>query len=118
MKGIDEVDAFIIGLVAEPISAVEDDIFCTGAEARVLKDAPQLDAVPFADRAPALDAVVASDLGAVGKGAKRAQWNRQRPRYQPVNDQPPVGELLRRVPRIFGRAWDARAVRTENRRQV
>ena len=70
VEGVNQVHAFVIRLVAEAIRTVEDDILRPRAEARVVEDARQLNAVPFADRAPALDAVMPGDLGPVGRDRK------------------------------------------------
>ncbi len=64
MEGVDQVDALIIGPAAEAIHAVEDDVARLVAQPRLVEQQRQRHAGPFADRRPALDAVVAGDLGA------------------------------------------------------
>src|SRR5437868_14972255 len=58
VEGVDQVDALVIGLVTEAVGAVEYDVLRAGAEGGMFEQPPQLDAVPLADRAPALNAVV------------------------------------------------------------
>src|SRR5438067_6710251 len=118
VEGVDQVDALVIGFVAEAVGAVEYDVLRAGAEGGMFEEPPQLDAVPLADRAPALNAVVAGDLGTVRQRSQRPQRDRQRPRDKPVDLEPPVGELLGGMLGIFRRAGHARAVGAEDRRQV
>ena len=69
VKSVDEVDALVIGLLAEAVGTVKDNIFRASAEARLIEDARKTKPVPFADRSPSLDAVVARDLNLMGDRA-------------------------------------------------
>src|SRR4051812_37007526 len=64
VEGIDEIDALIIRIAAEIVGAVEDYVAHLLPQPGAMQQQPQRHARPFADRAPALDAIVAGDLGA------------------------------------------------------
>src|SRR3954468_12913254 len=67
MESVDQVDALIIRNAAEIVGAVEDDVARLAPEPGAVKHQPQRQSGPLADRAPALDAIVAGDLGARGE---------------------------------------------------
>src|SRR4051794_17874122 len=52
------------------------------------------------------------------QGTERLDRNRQRPPDETAHGDAPVGEILRKMPRIIRRVGLARAVGTEDRRQV
>ena len=119
MEGVDQVDALVIGLVAEPVGAVEDDVSGARAQARRVEDARQLDAVPFADRAPPFDAIVARDLHAVrhrlrrvAAGSTAAARPGRRPPAASWRNSRRDAAHIRGVPGM------RRAVRAEDRRQI
>src|SRR3954447_21126668 len=63
MECINQVDALVIGILAEAIGTVENDISGARAQSCRIQDAPQDDAMPFANGAPSFNAIVPGDLG-------------------------------------------------------
>src|SRR5262249_39573168 len=65
VNGVDQVDAFVVGVaVVVGVHAAKDDVFRVGFGFDPLYDLYQPHAFPFADDAPAFDAIVARDLRA------------------------------------------------------
>src|SRR3954470_19732684 len=94
MIGIDQVDGFIINRsVAHRVGAVEDDELRLRLQLRDVEDAREMRALPFADRAPPFDAIVARNLRALGHCAELCERDGKRTPDQPIDLQPPVGEL-------------------------
>ena len=73
MKGIGEIDRFVIGAGAEAVGAVEHDEARGGQQAGEAEHLAKLRPLPLANRAPTLDAVVPGDLGALRHGAERGE---------------------------------------------
>src|SRR6476620_4850710 len=85
VEGVDEVDALIIfSIAAERVGAMEDEIAGVGLETHTLQQRCKLRAAPLADRAPALDAVVARDLRARGKLAQLGEAELGRATSPPI----------------------------------
>src|ERR1700731_4515318 len=88
MGGVGKVDALVIAdrfwiiaqaAVIQGIGAVEDDIVRLRLDAGARQDFGERHAPPFADAAPALDAVMARDLRARGKRAQIVERERKLP---------------------------------------
>jgi hypothetical protein len=95
VEGIDQIDALVIGRAAEVVGAVQDDVARVRRQPRPLEHGSKRHAGPFADGTPALDAVVAGDLGARGHRAQLRERERLRRPDQAVDDEAIVGEVLR-----------------------
>src|ERR1700712_4524084 len=63
VEGVDQVDRFVIGRGAEAVGAVEHRVARLRQQSGQRQDRAELRALPLADRAPPLDAIVAGDLG-------------------------------------------------------
>ena len=64
MEGIVEIDALVVGGALKIVGAMEDDVARLVGELRLVEHGGQRRAGPFADGAPALDAIVPGDLRA------------------------------------------------------
>ena len=114
MEGVYEVDALIIRPAAEPVGAVEDDVAGLIAQARGIEQQRQRHPGPFADRRPALDAIVAGDLRAPRHRPDLAERQRQRAADEAVHRQPPIGEAAGGEALIIRRVRSGRAVGAED----
>ena len=73
MEGIVHVDALVVGarsVVFHWIGAIKHHVASLGPGPKRLQQRAEAHALPFADRAPAFDAIVARDLGAAGQRAQ------------------------------------------------
>ena len=107
------IAAGIVEGLLERVGAEEGDVARLGLQARRLEDLRQLHALPLADAAPALDAIVAGDLRARGQRAQVGERKLHRPLDQAADFELPVLEAAvaqRDIGRIVG---IDRAVRLE-----
>ena len=121
MEGVLQVDALVIAAGAverllERIGAGEDDVARVRLRAR-RRAAPQRHALPLADAAPTLDAIVPGDLGARRHRPQFGEREGERPLDQAVDRKPPVVEPSPPSPDRPARRHCA-AVGTEVRREV
>src|SRR6202012_5280938 len=97
MKGVDGADRLVIaaGVVErflERVGAEEGDVARLRLQARSGPHRRQLRALPLADGAPALNAIMPGDLRARGQGAQIAKRKLHRPLDQAADFQFPVLE--------------------------
>src|SRR5437899_10311961 len=86
MNGVLKIDALIVvGAVRVRVHAVKNHVFRSRLWLHPAHDLFQTNAFPFADSAPAFDAIVARDLRARGHGFKFRQrktvWRSRQARY-------------------------------------
>ena len=123
VKGVDQVDAFVIlacavGGAFIVVGAMEHGETSRRLEPGARQYAGQRNALPLADRAPALDAIVTGDLGSLRHRAEIGQRKIERPDHEPVNAQPPIGEPRFLQGRIRGRVRRMGAVDLEVGRKI
>src|SRR5205085_3522665 len=92
VEGVDQVDALIIRPLAIAIQAMEDDVARLVPEAGAVEDQGKRRPGPFADRRPALDAVVAGELGAARLALELGEREQERAADEPVHLESPVRE--------------------------
>ena len=85
VERVDQVDRFIIGPAIERVGAMEDQEARAVLHARHIEDRGQLRSVPFPDRAPPLDAIVAGDLHPLRQRPDIGEREVERSRHQPVH---------------------------------
>src|SRR3979490_3326388 len=82
------------------------------------QDLPERRASPFADAAPALDAIMSGDLGARGQDAQLLERQRQFVLDDAVDRQAPIGEMIVDEMEVFLVLRVSRAIGPKRRRDV
>lgn len=118
MKGVGEINALIVGHPGEVIGAVQDHVARRRLHLDLVQHRAKRNPGPLPDRAPPFNAVVAGDLGAGRPGAQIGQGIGPWRLDQPIDRQPPIGEPLRGMALILGRARQGIAVGPEVRRYL
>jgi hypothetical protein len=96
VKGVDEVDALIVATASiqrlfEFVRAVEDGKACGGLQPDRTKEEPEGNTCPFADGAPALNAVMPGNLGSRGKPLEVREGEFTGMHDEAINLQSPIG---------------------------
>ena len=115
------VDAFVVRARTvgfHRVGAMEDDEARLGLWLDRIQHRGELDALPLADRAPALDAIVPGDLRAAGQLTQLRQRERGRPPDQSLDLELIVGEAIRDHGHVLRVVWLGRAIAAKTRRQI
>ncbi len=118
MEAVDEVDALVVGGAGEIVGTVEDQVARLRLKSGLGQEVAERHAGPFADGAPALDAVVAGDLGAGRHRAKLGEREGLGRLDEAVERELPVGEAGLGVALVVGRVRLGVAVGAELRRHL
>ncbi|EGE60570.1 hypothetical protein RHECNPAF_14110054 [Rhizobium etli CNPAF512] len=123
MEGVNEIDALIVPTAAIKrlfvfVGAMEHDVARLRLQPDRLQQGAKRQARPFADRAPAFDAVVPGDLRARRHRLQLRERELRRLFDKPADVEPPGRELPAHPVEILRVIGHAGAVRAENRRQI